>query len=181
MSKDSEVPSQRLHLMQGLWHAFQWMDEGMQNHLRAAGHEPLSRTQAMIVSHIGNGMTRPSELARELGVSRQAVHQLLADMEARDLVELLADPSDARAKIVRFKRWGKDVARFSLQATAELEALIGERIGKKPLAELKRILLDTDWGKVSAPAPARSVRKSASKAVDKKDAVRRKRKAAALR
>lgn len=181
MSKDSDVPSQRLHLMQGLWHAFQWMDAGMQNHLRAAGHAPLSRTQAMIVGYIGNGMTRPSELARELGVSRQAVHQLLADLEARELVELLADPGDARAKIVRFKRSGKDVSRSSLQATADLEALLGERIGKRPLAELRRILLETDWGKVSEPAPARAARKSASKAVGNKDTLRRKGKVAGLR
>lgn len=164
MSNEFDDLPKRGYLMRGLLYAFYWMDEGMQNHMRAAGYEPLSRTQSMIMTNVGDGMTRPSELARNLGVSRQAVHQLLADMEARNLVELIPDPSDARAKIVRFSRRGKDIGRVALQATANMEALIAERIGKKSLTELKRILLETEWGAVADPSPKKTVRKAATKA-----------------
>src|SRR3546814_1871220 len=78
--------------MSGLLHAFYWMDEGLQNHLRAAGMPAVSRTQSLIMTNVADGVTRPAELARRLGISRQAVQQLLADLQTRGLIALVADP-----------------------------------------------------------------------------------------
>src|SRR3546814_17847914 len=89
--------------MSGLLHAFYWMDEGLQNHLRAAGMPAVSRTQSLIMTNVADGVTRPAELARRLGISRQAVQQLLADLQTRGLIELVADPADARAKVLRHR------------------------------------------------------------------------------
>ena len=62
-------------LMRGLLRAYYWMDESLQNGLQRAGYRPRTRTQTMILIHISNGVTRAAELARALGVSRQAIQQ----------------------------------------------------------------------------------------------------------
>jgi DNA-binding MarR family transcriptional regulator len=163
MSSDSRFNNSRGYLMRGLLYAYYWMDEGMQNHMRAAGIPPLSRTQSMIMTNVADGITRPSELARNLGISRQAVHQLIADMEKRNLVEMLPDPSDARAKIIRFSHRGMSIGEVALRATQNMEATLKKRLGQKSLQELRRILLECDWGPVVEPAKKEPARRRAAK------------------
>src|SRR3546814_20409604 len=95
--------------MSGLLHAFYWMDEGLQNHLRAAGMPAVSRTQSLIMTNVADGVTRPAELARRLGISRQAVQQLLADLPPRGLLELVAHPVAARPQTTRYHQHGPQI------------------------------------------------------------------------
>lgn len=141
---DDEIPS--YFLMSGLLHAYYWMDESLQNHLRAAGLPELSRTQSLIMTNIADGVTRPAELARRLGITRQAVQQLLADMQERKLVVLKPDPDDARAKIVHYNPRGREIGVVSMLALERIDAVIESRIGRKGLLELRRLLLAEDWG-----------------------------------
>jgi DNA-binding MarR family transcriptional regulator len=136
----------RYFLMRGLLHAFYWMDESMQNHMEAAGVSAVSRSQSMIMSNIADGVTRPADLARRLGISRQAVQQLLADMQERKLIDLVPDPDDARAKIVRYSARGRNLGEISLRALDHIDAVLADRLGRKDLTELCRILVEKDWG-----------------------------------
>lgn len=135
------------YLMRGLLHAFYWCDEGLQNSLRAAGYPGVSRTKSMIMVNISDGITRPSDLARNIGISRQAIQQTLVDMEREGLVSLVVDPNDGRAKIVKFSRRGTGIGKAANKALAEIEAELGRRIGTKAVKQLKKILF-TDWGPV---------------------------------
>jgi DNA-binding MarR family transcriptional regulator len=132
--------------MRGLLHAFYWMDESMQSHVEAAGVNAISRSQSMIMSNIADGVTRPADLARRLGISRQAVQQLLADMQERELIDLVQDPSDARAKIVRFSTRGRNLGEITIRALEHIDTVLEQRIGSKALEDLRRLLVDTDWG-----------------------------------
>ena len=136
----------RYFLMAGLLQAFYWMDEGLQNHLRAAGLPEVTRTQSMIMTNISCGVTRPAELARRLGISRQAVQQLLADMQERKLIVLKPDPDDARAKVVRYNPRGEALGRVTMLALERIDAAIEARLGARALSELRRVLLAGDWG-----------------------------------
>src|SRR5262249_10861995 len=98
------------------------------------------------MSNIADGVTRPADLARRLGISRQAVQQLLADMQERELIDLVADPSDARAKIVRFSPRGRSLGELTIRALEHIDTVIEQRIGRKALGELRRLLVDADWG-----------------------------------
>ena len=55
----------------------------------------------------GEGISRPSALARKLRVSRQAMQKTLADLEDKGYLKLVPDPDDRRAKHVRLSRTGK--------------------------------------------------------------------------
>ena len=134
-------------LMRGLLHCFYWCDEGLQNSLRAVGMPPLPRTKSMIMVNISDGITRPSDLARNIGISRQAIQQTLVEMEREGLVSLKQDPSDGRAKIVRFSRRGARIGKAAFAAMDDIEAELTDRLGAPAMKRLKAVLF-TDWGPV---------------------------------
>jgi len=115
--------------MSGLLHAFYWMDEGLQNHLKAAGLPPMSRTQSLVLTNIADGATRPAELARRLDISRQAVQQLLAGMQERGVIDLVPDPADARAKVIRYSPHGREIGKITMQALERIDEQIEQRLG----------------------------------------------------
>ena len=52
--------------------------------------------------HIDLSGTRQTALARRMGVSKQAVGQLVSELEQMGALERVPDPSDGRARLVRF-------------------------------------------------------------------------------
>lgn len=143
-------------LMRGLLHAYYWTDESLQNLLRAEGWPTLPRTQSMIMVNVADGCTRPSELARRLGITRQAIQQTIAEMESLGLVQLSLDPADARAKIVEFSPKGASIQRAALKAVRALDAELEKRLGKREFDTLKRVLLEKDWGPVMEKPESRA-------------------------
>src|SRR5947209_19590317 len=65
---------------------------------RAAG---LARSHALVFSHLDADGTRPAEIARRAGISRQAVGQTVAQMKQLGLVKRAADPTNRRARLVQ--------------------------------------------------------------------------------
>jgi len=133
--------------MRGLLHGFYWCDEGLQRSLRAAGLQSLSRTKSMIMVNLSDGVTRASELARNMGISRQATHQTLSEMEREGWITLVPDPEDGRAKVVRLSHVGAEVGRAAFAAMERMEVELGRRLGLDAVATLKEIVFK-DWGPV---------------------------------
>src|SRR3546814_20031816 len=84
------------------------------------------------MTNVADGVPRPAELARRLGISRQAVQQLLADLQTRGLIELVADPADGPAKIFRSSQRGVQIGEVPVRAleltTSQIEKSLGARI-----------------------------------------------------
>jgi DNA-binding MarR family transcriptional regulator len=133
--------------MRGLLHAYYWCDESLQNSMRKAGLPPLSRTQSMIMVNISDGITRPSDLARNIGISRQAIQQTLVEMEKSGLITLAPDPADGRAKIVKFSRRGTGIGKIAFDALDEIEAELSRRLGVRAVKQVKEVLFK-EWGPV---------------------------------
>lgn len=170
----------RYFLMGGLLQAFYWMDESIQNHFQAAGLPEVTRTQSLIMTNVACGVTRPAELARRIGISRQAVQQLIADMTERKLLVLEPDPDDARAKVVRYHPRGQELGRITMMALERIDAVIEERVGRRALQELRRSLLSSDWGP-PVTATAEELASASKKARPPVEAVARHRKKAFAR
>lgn len=150
-------------LMRGLLHAYYWCDESLQNSMRKAGLPPLSRTQSMIMVNISDGITRPSDLARNIGISRQAIQQTLVEMEKSGLITLAPDPADGRAKIVKFSRRGTGIGKIAFDALDEIEAELTRRLGVRAVKQVKELLFK-DWGPVLNIAPGSALEPGTSKA-----------------
>lgn len=148
----TDRPRLREFMLKDLLHAVYWFDESLQNHLEAAGWPRMSRTKSMIMINIADGVIRPSQIAANLGISRQAVHLALAELEQEGLVWLEPDPDDRRAKRVRFSDdpRGTRMRDDALQTLHDVEAALQKRIGTKRYQQLRQALR-TEWGGPLAP------------------------------
>lgn len=133
-------------LLYQLLMAYEWVETSLQNALKQKGWDGVgSRAQSMVFLHVIGGITRPSEVAQALGISRQAVHQTIAELVSNGLLELVADPNDKRAKLIRFTEEGHTITMDAIGSLEHTEALLGQRIGMGNLTQLKKVL-SADWG-----------------------------------
>lgn len=137
-----------------LAYALFWMDESLQASLEAAGWERMNRTKSMIMISVTVGINRPAFLARNLGVSRQAIHQLLQAMRDDGLLELVPDPADRRAKIVQFSAVADKIREDAEKAVIGIEDELANRIGRAQLKQLKQVLRK-GWGPIVVVPPVK--------------------------
>ncbi|MEM1023422.1 MAG: MarR family transcriptional regulator [Myxococcota bacterium] len=84
--------------------------------------------------------TRPSELAKRMGISKQAVGQLVEDLVSQGMLEKRSDPGDGRAYRVCFSRQEGRTVLDGLRWLGEAEAELEARLGASDVRELRRIL-----------------------------------------
>lgn len=132
-------------LIIALFQRFCWLDEGLQARLHDRGWPDVSRPQSMVMTNIVSGIVRPSDIARNLGVSRQAIHSTINQMVAMGMVELAPDPEDRRHMIVSLTDIG---ARMRQDAQAAMDALTDHLAGKLGQERFDALLatLEADWG-----------------------------------
>jgi DNA-binding MarR family transcriptional regulator len=128
-------------LLQG----FSWFDDGLQSYLQAKGWPHATRPQSMIMVHVVRGITRPSDIARNLGVSRQAVHTTINQMIELGLLELAPDEEDGRSKRVVITSTGQQMRAVAQEAMRVMSAALEERIGRKAVDALHDAFA-ADWG-----------------------------------
>ena len=88
-----------------------------------------------------DGGTRVTELATKLAITKQAVGQLVDDLEAMGMVERKPDPDDGRAKRVCFTDHGKASMLHGLAHLGEVDKQLEEILGPRKMAGLRRALL----------------------------------------
>jgi DNA-binding MarR family transcriptional regulator len=88
----------------------------------------------------GSAGIRTSELARDADVSRQAVQQVVADLERLGIVESLPDEKDARARRVRYTPFGRRGYERCMREFARIERDMEDELGAGAVRRLKRDL-----------------------------------------
>jgi DNA-binding MarR family transcriptional regulator len=109
---------------------------------RGAG---LARSHALVFSHLDADGTRPAEIARRAGISRQAVGQTVAQMKSQGLVKLAADPTNRRARLVQPTAKGRKALERSGSGASAAEKVLSRRIGAARVKSLREAL-EADWG-----------------------------------
>lgn len=135
-----------LPLLQG----FFWFDDGLQAYLQAHGWTEVTRPESMVMTNVVVGVQKPSQIARNLGVSRQSVHATINQMVAKGIVELADDPEDGRAKIVVLSETGLQMREDANQAMAQMVAELRRRIGSRNVDNLIGAFA-ADWGQPPEP------------------------------
>ncbi|MEQ9556667.1 MAG: MarR family transcriptional regulator [Rhodospirillales bacterium] len=125
--------------------AFRWFEEGLAGDPDTAHLPRLSGTQFMTLASLDDDGTSIAELARRVGVTRQAMHQQVGEMEKAALVELVDSAADRRVKLVKLALLGRTVDQKAAQAIAALESELAKRIGKAAVSDMRAILA-ADWG-----------------------------------
>lgn len=109
--------------------------------LREKTGMPLRAAHTTLFPHIDLGGTRITTLAERLGVTKQAVSQLVNELEDMEVVERIADPNDGRAKLVRFARSNESLLEGAFALIA-IESKIGEELGIERTEQLHTLLTD---------------------------------------
>ena len=125
---------------------FRWFDEA----LRAAQADQLgldiTSAQSLLFAELTLTGSRQADLARQIGVTRQAVNELVGGLERQGLVELVSDPTDRRAKLVRPTAEGRRSIDVAFEVFAELESRLEHEIGVSRVSDLREILI-AEWGR----------------------------------
>lgn len=133
------------HMLLSLLRGFYWFDEGLQNYLQARGWPVVTRPQSMVMANLVLGVRRPSDIARNMGVSRQAIHATINQMVELGMVELVDDPANGRVKIIAPTKMGETM-RIDAQASMVLMGEeLGRRLGRAQFLKAAH-LLNEDWG-----------------------------------
>lgn len=111
----------------------------------AARGAPLARAHVLVFSHLDSGGTRPAEIARRAGISRQAVGQSVAQMRELGLVKLAPDPGNRRARLVQPTVKGRRALERSGTGSGAAEKALSRRIGAARVKALREAL-ETNWG-----------------------------------
>lgn len=138
------------NLAQLLMRAFYWADESLQNLISAKGWPAITRAQSLVFVNIGEGVTRPSEIATRIGVTRQAIHQTINELIELGYLKLEPDPNDKRAKVIRYTEQGARLGMDALVALRNVEEELGRRLGVETVKGL-RAALTQSWGEPLAP------------------------------
>jgi DNA-binding MarR family transcriptional regulator len=101
---------------------------------------PVRPAHTRLFPHIAPEGIRLTELAERLGVTKQAVQPLVADLEHWGMVELAPDPSDGRARLVRWTPAGLQALVHGLGVLAELEDRLRTEVGAERWTELHAAL-----------------------------------------
>ncbi len=109
--------------------------------LRSETGLPVRVAHTLLFPHVDFEGVRLTALAEKLGVSKQAVGQLVDELEQMGALERVADPRDGRAKLIRFSTRGREGIFHGLGVLAEIESELERAIGTKRFTELNRALL----------------------------------------
>lgn len=130
----------RTYLRTLLLQRYEWMESRVLAAAARNGYGAVTPAMNRLFSHMRARPVGISELARVLGISRQAVHELVRQAEDLNLVETVPSEHDARVKLVRFSQAGwvmSDCAAGELDA---IERDLAAVLGQEDLETLRRIL-----------------------------------------
>jgi DNA-binding MarR family transcriptional regulator len=124
---------------------FRWFESALLERLAKAGYPELRVSHSALFAALDRDGTRPAELARRLGVTRQSVHQTIHELVDMGLLELIPDVSDKRASLTRLTDRGREHVKVARRIFGALETELEQRIGTGQVAALRRSLM-LDWG-----------------------------------
>lgn len=83
---------------------------------------------------------RPTQVAADVGISKQRVNDLLRDLEQLGYLALQPDPSDSRARTIRLSDRGLRLHRVAVAIHAELEQEWSASVGQRRYDQMRATL-----------------------------------------
>jgi DNA-binding MarR family transcriptional regulator len=134
------VPEQNQTLGYLLRTTYELLQDQVYARLREAGHPEVRAAHSSVLRNLPLGGARMTELAKRAGISKQSIAYLVEDLGRLGYVEMHDDPSDGRAKLVRFTGRGQDLAGVLVKESKKVEKRCARIIGEDQMASLRLAL-----------------------------------------
>ena len=108
--------------------------------LAEAGHPTIRPGHGCVFRFISEEGSRLTELAELSGLTKQAVGEVVAELEGLGYVERAPDPEDGRAKVIKLTELGASALGAGRAIFVDLERDWAERYGAERLAALRELL-----------------------------------------
>ena len=113
----------------------------MLDDLHAAGFTDLVPAHSAVLRYPGPQGRRPSDVAAEAGMSRQAMNYLLRELEQLGYLVSRDDHDEKRSRRIELTERGYAVRRLMRESVAGIEADLEHELGRDEVAQLRRHLV----------------------------------------
>jgi DNA-binding MarR family transcriptional regulator len=126
-------------LLRGAWKAVR---DHISDAVKEAGYVDVNRSHVSLFRHPGLDGTRPTQLADEMQISKQAVNDLLRDLERLGYIRRDVDPSDKRSRLIRLTPKGIELEDAIRLAAREAETRLERELGPKAFGSFRAALIE---------------------------------------
>lgn len=116
------------------------MEDRVLADLAAAGFDDITAAQARVLARVSSNGTRVGDLAEQARVTKQTVTFMVDQLERTGYVRRVADPSDARARLVIFAERGLAAQEVARRTEVVVQQEWTRHLGRRTTARLHQIL-----------------------------------------
>lgn len=138
MTNENLLPPTIGALTRLAWLSFR---ERIYSAVRKAGYNDLQRVHVLLFRYPTIADMRPSELAEQMGISKQAINDLLRQLETKGYLELRPDPSDGRARLITLTARGSELMELTRAVAQDIAEEWAQRVGRRRYESLRQTLL----------------------------------------
>jgi DNA-binding MarR family transcriptional regulator len=132
------------HIGWRLWRLSGQWKEQFEAGMRARGYPWFGEARSNVIGFLDRSGLRQKELVKRMGLSKQAVQQLVDELVAEGVVERRPDPADQRGNIIVFTRTGRAMLRDANEVKLAIEGAYRAKIGEKEFGRLTEVLRNLD-------------------------------------
>jgi DNA-binding MarR family transcriptional regulator len=141
MIDESEFTLSEANLRTLMHNLGQELDQRVAFLRRGTAYEKVRPSDVRVFVYIALGTGTISDVARVLGVSRQAVHLAVKRLQKLGTIALEPGTGDKREKRLVLTDRGREAAKLGQQLTLKLDAELAETIGREGVETLRKTLL----------------------------------------
>ncbi len=137
----AEFPESRsLRIAGALARAHGQILEAVAEDVSGAGFDGITVAHVTFIGALDCGLTQSSEVARRLGISRQAVHKTARELVAQGVIELKENPARGNQKIIAFTARGEALVSTMRKVLKRMDGALKTRLGAGGLNQLEHLL-----------------------------------------
>jgi DNA-binding MarR family transcriptional regulator len=110
--------------------------------LHDAGFTDLVPAHMVVLRWPGPQGRRPSDIAKQNGMTKQAVNYLLGQLEELGYLERVSHPDDQRSKRIELTKRGRAAAQNIRATVGQIEREWARELGADQLEQLRQLLVD---------------------------------------
>jgi DNA-binding MarR family transcriptional regulator len=121
--------------------SYRYAEERIRSEVAAAGFDDMTIAMARVAARIGPDGTRLTDLAEQAQITKQSAGFLVDQLEKAGYVERVADPTDARARLVTLAERGRSAQMRARRTERAIEREWTRHLGEEQMRAMREALV----------------------------------------